>query len=477
MGHSLSKMFRRSLSFAATPPLPLAFQPQPKDSSNTLRRKNSLYDAIIVFLEAKERGHEGVKELVDAQELVVAQQMIKKEAVEDPRIAGLNKIADEVRSGNFRTLRNQLTNHFKTVNRRYQGKHAQYSLLHITAQEGYIRMVESVFNDQTRIPADRDVPIDVNLKNQRGRTPLHVAFSPPTITWNGQKYGLEPDASTAKSVRPEVQLDSDWIRPGDIKTRKKLISKLVSEGADYEVKDIQDFRALHYACIWGWDKCVESLMEMDCDLACRTSTGSTPLMFACARGHLTVVRTLLSEQDGEPAEIAARDSQGDTALLLAIRRGSLPIVSLLVEEYDADVNAENFQQETPLLAACTMNNLDIVNLLLDNDVDRDPAAFELLRGTVAQTIRQRLAIENGNEAARSGNEMPAKSSVGCWVLYKEKPAADALMQKARKQKKAKQKFFYYNYVTRRSQRTMPEDYEVDRLHIPKEATYGMHFYR
>ena len=71
----------------------------------------------------------------------MAQQKIKKEAVDDPRIAGLNKIADEVREGNYRTLRGQLTNHFKTVNRRYQGKHAQYSLLHITSQEGYLRMV------------------------------------------------------------------------------------------------------------------------------------------------------------------------------------------------------------------------------------------------------------------------------------------------------------------------------------------------
>ena len=140
--------------------------------------------------------------------------------------------------------------------------------------------------------------IQVNLKNQRGRTPLHLAFSPPTSCWNATKYGLEPDASKAKSVRPEVQLDSDSIRPGDLKVRKKLVSTLVAEGADYEIKDIQDFRALHYASIWGWDKCVESLMDMDCDLAPRTTFGSTPLMFACGRGHLKVVKQLLSDQDG-----------------------------------------------------------------------------------------------------------------------------------------------------------------------------------
>jgi len=46
--------------------------------------------------------------------------------------------------------------------------------LHISAREGYWRMVTTIFDDRTRIPADRDVPILVDARNQRGRTPLHV---------------------------------------------------------------------------------------------------------------------------------------------------------------------------------------------------------------------------------------------------------------------------------------------------------------
>ena len=173
----------------------------------------------------------------------------------------------------------------------------------------------------------------------------------------------------------------------------------------------------------------------------------------------------------------ARDSQGDTALLLAIRRGCFPVVKLLIEDFEADVNVENFAKDKPLMAACNINSLEIVNLLLDYGVERDPAAFELLRGTVAAMIRKRLEIESGDEAERRRNEKPARSSVGCWVLYHEKPpGANALVQKKRKRKKLKQKVFYYNYISRISQRAMPEDYEVGRLHIPKEATFGMHFY-
>ena len=190
-----------------------------------------------------------------------------------------------------------------------------------------------------------------------------------------------------------------------------------------------------------------------------------------------MVKLLLSEEEGEAAEIEARDSQGDTALLLAIRRGSVPIASLLVETYDANVNVENFKKDTPLMAACAINNLDIVNLLLDNNVERDPAAFEMLRGVTATSIRKRLEIESGTYKEAKRGQRPTRSAVGCWVLYIEKPmnGTDALVQK-KQRIRAKAKYFYYNYVSRRCQRIMPEDYEVDRLHIPREATYGLNFY-
>ena len=155
MGKVMSRLgFKTKLrfgGFGAAPAAPLAFNPKPKDESNKLRRKNSLFDAIVRYLDALGNGEEGVVELVSAQDLVVAQQKIKKEITDDPRIAGLNKIADEVRSGNYRTLRNQITNHFKTVNRRYQGRHAQNSLLHITAQEGYLKMVQNIVRSTIKI--------------------------------------------------------------------------------------------------------------------------------------------------------------------------------------------------------------------------------------------------------------------------------------------------------------------------------------
>ena len=52
------------------------------------------------------------------------------------------------------------------------------------------------------------------------------------------------------------------------------------------------------------------LIANDADLAPITSTGTTPLMLACGRGHLKVAGALLAEQNGESADVEARDAQG-----------------------------------------------------------------------------------------------------------------------------------------------------------------------
>lgn len=454
---------------------PLAFQPKAKDESNKLRRKNSLHEAIIEYLDFMDQGDKGVKQMVEEARLRAMIAADKKEKPEDPRVAGLNVVANQVRAGNMRTLRGQITNHFKTINRRFQAKHALNSLLHICAIEAYLPMIKIIFDDTTRIPADREVPILVDSKNQRGRTPLHLAFGPPTLTWNASKLGMEADGKTPKSVMPEgITMQSDWVKPGDLGARRMVVRTLIKEGADYESRDILEFTPLHYASVWGWEDCVQELIDMDADLAPITSTGQTPLMMACGRGHLKVVRLLLNEGDGESADLEAVDSMGDTALMCAIRRGHFPTVLVLVEVFGANVDAANFAKETPLLLACGQNSLDMVNLLLDFEVEPDPAAFELLRGQVAVLIRQRLAFEAGDLDGDDPNAKQARvrsGGHGAWVQYKEvKPGRKKV------KKGTKEPVFYYNTVTRVTTRQRPPDFKRDMLHVPKKAMYGMHFY-
>jgi ankyrin repeat protein len=67
-------------------------------------------------------------------------------------------------------------------------------------------------------------------------------------------------------------------------------------------------------------------------------SGGTALMFAAARGHISVVRWLLSRADGD---VDAVSHAGDTALMWAACRGRLKMVQYLAASAGADVYNTN----------------------------------------------------------------------------------------------------------------------------------------
>jgi hypothetical protein len=198
------------------------------------------------------------------------------------------------------------------------------------------------------------------------------------------------------------------------------------------------------------------------------------------------------------------DAEGTTALLLAMEQGDngngLAMMELLLRN-GADPNlipsiskssvgnsagaasiSLPASSRDPLHVACEANSLRQVMLLLDHKVQRKGAELVLLKGAVADAVRQRLKNEEAaakaeydrlekerelsaiTGAAMSGGRMHGyknKSPWGQWVEYRDKRDGNP---------------FYYNLVTRHSQRDKPTDYTPDAAKVPKDATFGMHFY-
>ena len=118
-----------------------------------------------------------------------------------------------------------------------------------------------------------------------------------------------------------------------------------------------------------------------------------PLLQAAGRGHLDVMRCLVSElhadanQQNEagvtPLVIGVdvdktRLRDGVTALHLAAQRGDLAMVRVLFKELGADVNLATHEGLTPLILASTSKHKKIVKLLLKTGAD--PQASVLLNG-------------------------------------------------------------------------------------------------
>lgn len=194
----------------------------------------------------------------------------------------------------------------------------------------------------------------------------------------------------------------------------------------YMKKDV--YMPIHLACQYGFFELAVQLLE---EGAFRDSLTrhdrETPLIIASAYGHISIVDFLTTKK----TDIKAFDINKRTAFWWASRMGHLECVSSLLREIDIkDVNASDFEGNTPLLVASEYGYLDIVKKLLkagaevnkSNKKGRTPLMMACQYGSVE--IVTRLLDENadpkildtdGNTAIWWSNQRHNKEQAECNV--------------------------------------------------------------
>lgn len=128
----------------------------------------------------------------------------------------------------------------------------------------------------------------------------------------------------------------------------------------------------------GNEDSVEQLLgrpQGEIDINATNPHGRTPISIAAERGHDTVVRLLLGQDEIKPD---LKDRQGRTPLSYAAEQGHATVVKSLLERDDVDPNSRDKNDLTPLLyAAGVRPGLLVVNaargppdLLVVEDDDR-----------------------------------------------------------------------------------------------------------
>lgn len=164
---------------------------------------------------------------------------------------------------------------------------------------------------------------DVNIRDQKDMTPLHLAAS------NGHT---------------------------------DIAAILIDKGANVNARiDEYCVTPLHVAAVWGKTAVAELLLAKGADVNAQTKRGETALEFAIRNDHLDVFELLLSNG----ANIEARNSWGQTPLCYAVWYGQLKMVKLLLKK-GAYIDARDCSDYTPLHLAVTNRNQDMVELLLAN---------------------------------------------------------------------------------------------------------------
>lgn len=81
-----------------------------------------------------------------------------------------------------------------------------------------------------------DIVIDVDITNERSRTPLFLVFTPPTGTFMGLTYGLDENCNPNAQKPEGIESLSDWIKPGGPKQREIIVDTLIAHGANVKRK-------------------------------------------------------------------------------------------------------------------------------------------------------------------------------------------------------------------------------------------------
>ena len=160
--------------------------------------------------------------------------------------------------------------------------------------------------------------VDVNSKNDIGRTPLDVAIAfkqSPIADLLRQHSGKTRDElKAAESIVAAIRL-------GNI----EAIKQHLAAGTDVNAKNEWGGTPLHFATFGSHKEVVELLIAKGADVNAKDGVGETPLHWAAKEGNKEVVELLIAKG----ADVNAKDDVGDTPLDMAIGLEQPETVDLL----------------------------------------------------------------------------------------------------------------------------------------------------
>jgi len=77
----------------------------------------------------------------------------------------------------------------------------------------------------------------------------------------------------------------------------------VSQKADIEARDIYGWTPLHVACNFGFDQCVELLLESGAEIRVLDKKRRTPYYLASSLNHVQVLKHLLKKDPDTPEKM------------------------------------------------------------------------------------------------------------------------------------------------------------------------------
>ncbi|KAM4747303.1 ankyrin repeat domain-containing protein 16 [Rhinophrynus dorsalis] len=142
----------------------------------------------------------------------------------------------------------------------------------------------------------------------------------------------------------------------------EILSYLVETvGMDVKVMNSDYKRPLHEAASMGHRKCLLYLLSKGAEVDCLKKADWTPLMMACTRKKLDVIKDLI-EHGANPM---LKNKDGWNCFHIASREGDPAIIQYLLDVFPGIWNTESNIKRTPLHTAAMHGCLEVIQVLLE----------------------------------------------------------------------------------------------------------------
>ena len=191
-----------------------------------------------------------------------------------------------------------------------------------------------------------------------------------------------------------------------------MVQVLIDAGADIEEKDAEGRTPLILACVRGCLDVVKVLMQAGAELRV------TCLIAASRGGHTETVRYIVGLGQVDVDQVG---NYWNMALYEAVRYNQADVVQVLIDA-GADIQKKNSQGHTPLILACNKGYLDIVKMLVQAGADLrvtdrigDTCLITALRWEHTETVRYLVVLAQVDVDQVSGDRTcntPLHKAVG-----------------------------------------------------------------
>jgi ankyrin repeat protein len=211
----------------------------------------------------------------------------------------------------------------------------------------------SASDDMTDLRILLKCGIEVDIKNEDGYTPLHVAAN------HGYKEVTQLLLNNGANVSI---VDRDGKTPLISAAENgyvELVQDLVNADAILDVTCKDGLTPLIYAARYGHVEVCRELLRGGSNVNLQDNLSCTPLNSAATNGHAKVIRVLLYHG----ANVDIPDKSGRTPLSSAAENGHVEVIEDLLD-HGANVDTADKRGRTPLISAAANGHLEVIRNLL-----------------------------------------------------------------------------------------------------------------